>query len=50
MHLTLMHNDFNEGDNAVQENSDADDSDEGDNMMQENNMQVIAQGLEDDTD
>jgi len=50
MHPTPMHNDIDESDNAMQENSDDDDFDEGDNVLQENSMQTIAQCFEDDTD
>ena len=45
-----MHNDIDESDNVMQENSDDDDFDEGDNVLQENSMQTIAQCFEDDTD
>jgi len=42
-YLMLMHNDTDEGDNAVQENTDDDDDlNEGDNVLQENSMQVAA--------
>ena len=50
MHPTPMHNDSDEGDNAVQENDNIDDdSDESDNVLQENNIKVATQYLEDDT-
>jgi len=51
MHPTSMHNDSGGGDNVVQKNSDANnDSDEGDNVPHENNVQVAAQGIEDDVE
>jgi len=37
MHPTPIHNDADEGDNTVQ-NSDNDDFNEGDDVLQENNM------------
>jgi len=41
MHPTLTHNDSDEGDNAMQENSDIDDdTNEIDNILQENSIQV----------
>jgi len=33
MYPTLMHNDTDDGDNMVQENSDDDNSDEGENVL-----------------
>ena len=36
MHPTPMHNDSDEGNNAVQENSDNDNFDEDDNVLQKN--------------
>ena len=50
MHLTPMHNDTDEGNDAVQENGDDDDSGEGDYVLQKNSMQVVAHDLEDDID
>ena len=41
MHPTPMHNDTDEGDEAVQENSDDDESAESDDVLQENSMQVV---------
>ena len=48
---TLIHNDSDQGHNAVQENNDVDDDfDKDDNVLQKSSMQVAAQGVEDDTE
>jgi len=50
MHPTQMHSDTDEGVDAVQENSDYNESEECDDVLQEDSMQNAAQDLKDDTD